>query len=337
MDRFGYLRLRPASVHRGFHIGAGDRRRIRVYLSCKLQQSQFRAGEQLRIEITLLQRANHFGLTRPASQVMRRDCRHSKGTRSAARDRWQSSPCAGDSSRLSPNKKFSAISNMPFSSAEFVAKHSTIPGRSVRPKRSRYCANSVRTSSLAVSSSTRGRFVEDGAARCRTGGSWFADSDEMAELITQNSFRAGMSLHSNLLIHELQRELHQAWRLRRKNVVECRRTDVAVRQPEIRVVQDIEQFRAELQLFRLRHFEILAAQRSPSWRNPGRRFTLRPSVPNCPALASGSSRWKALALSHGSTACGPLFGLPTRLGRWAENPVISGALPWAARRSNRRR
>ena len=53
-------------------------------------------------------------------------------------------------------------------------------------------------------------------------------------------------------------------------------------------------------------------------------------MPNCPALAVGSSRWKAPELSHSLTVRGPLLGLPTRLGRWAENPVISGALPCAA-------
>src|SRR6202044_3679501 len=55
-----------------------------------------------------------------------------------------------------------------------------------------------------------------------------------------------------------------------------------------------------------------------------------PSVPNWPALAVGSSLWKALVLSHEFTVCRPLFGLPTRFGRCAENPVISGALPCAA-------
>src|ERR1700761_5791444 len=62
----------------------------------------------------------------------------------------------------------------------------------------------------------------------------------------------------------------------------------------------------------------------------GPTFTLRPSVPNCPALTVGSSRCKAPAFSHALTVRGPLLGLPTRLGRWAEKPVISGALPCAA-------
>src|SRR5215469_9452423 len=55
----------------------------------------------------------------------------------------------------------------------------------------------------------------------------------------------------------------------------------------------------------------------------------RPAVPNCPALATGSNCWKALALSQAVTVRGPSFGLPTRLGRCDEKPVISGALPWA--------
>src|ERR1035438_3905347 len=57
---------------------------------------------------------------------------------------------------------------------------------------------------------------------------------------------------------------------------------------------------------------------------------LRPAVPNCPASRVGSSRTNALALSQALTEWGPLLGLPTRSGRCAEKPVISGALPWAA-------
>ena len=56
-----------------------------------------------------------------------------------------------------------------------------------------------------------------------------------------------MSIRSGLLVHELQRELHLAGSPRFKNVVECRRTDVAVGQPEIGAVEDIKQFGAELQ------------------------------------------------------------------------------------------
>ena len=52
-----------------------------------------------------------------------------------------------------------------------------------------------------------------------------------------------------LLEHELQRKLHLARSLRLKDMVERRRTDVTVRQPEIRPVQEVKQLRAELQLF----------------------------------------------------------------------------------------
>jgi hypothetical protein len=46
----------------------------------------------------------------------------------------------------------------------------------------------------------------------------------------------------------LQRKLHLARSLRRKDMVERRRTDVTVGQPKIGAVQDVKQFRAELQL-----------------------------------------------------------------------------------------
>jgi hypothetical protein len=39
-------------------------------------------------------------------------------------------------------------------------------------------------------------------------------------------------------------------------MVERRRTDITVGQPEIRAVQDVKQLRAELQLFRFGHLEI---------------------------------------------------------------------------------
>jgi hypothetical protein len=54
------------------------------------------------------------------------------------------------------------------------------------------------------------------------------------------------SNRSALLIHELQRKLHLARSTRRKDIVECRRTDVAVGQTEVRAVQDVKQLRAEL-------------------------------------------------------------------------------------------
>src|SRR6202041_2269465 len=46
-------------------------------------------------------------------------------------------------------------------------------------------------------------------------------------------------------------------------MVEGRRTDVTVGQPEIRAVQDVKQLRAELQLFRFCHLEILKRREVP--------------------------------------------------------------------------
>src|SRR5579862_5351026 len=56
------------------------------------------------------------------------------------------------------------------------------------------------------------------------------------------------SIRSDLLIHKLQRKLHLARSVRGKDIVECRRTDVAIRQPEVRAVHDVKQLRAELDL-----------------------------------------------------------------------------------------
>jgi hypothetical protein len=50
-----------------------------------------------------------------------------------------------------------------------------------------------------------------------------------------------------LLKQKLQRKLHLARRLRLKDMVERRRTDVTVGQPEICAVQDVKQLRAKLQ------------------------------------------------------------------------------------------
>ena len=55
-----------------------------------------------------------------------------------------------------------------------------------------------------------------------------------------------ISIRPDLLVHELQRELHLARRFRLKDMVERWRTDVAVGQPEVRAVQDVKQLRAEL-------------------------------------------------------------------------------------------
>src|SRR6266516_956 len=47
---------------------------------------------------------------------------------------------------------------------------------------------------------------------------------------------------------------------------------------------------------------------------------LRPALPYCPALPTGSSLWKAVMSNQRSTVRGPLLGLATRLGRLAGNP-----------------
>src|SRR5437868_4369425 len=56
---------------------------------------------------------------------------------------------------------------------------------------------------------------------------------------------------------------------------------------------------------------------------------LRPALPNCwiGEFGLGVSCWKAAVLNHCNTLRGPEFGSPTRFGRFAENPVISGAPP----------
>src|SRR5208337_546515 len=62
---------------------------------------------------------------------------------------------------------------------------------------------------------------------------------------------------------------------------------------------------------------------------PGPWTTFRPSSPNTSNLPRGSgwSCWKAFTLNHSCGVRGPEFGLPIRLGRFAEKPVISGACP----------
>src|SRR5215813_4887161 len=72
------------------------------------------------------------------------------------------------------------------------------------------------------------------------------------------AFRARLVLEQ-----ELQRELNQPWRLRRLNVVEGRRTDITIRQPEVRVVQDVEKLRPELERFVLGYPDILERREIP--------------------------------------------------------------------------
>src|SRR5580698_6378369 len=63
-------------------------------------------------------------------------------------------------------------------------------------------------------------------------------------------------LGKRMLKHKLQRKLHLARSLCRKDMVECWRTDVAVGQIEVRAVQDVKHLRAELELLRFSHPEI---------------------------------------------------------------------------------
>src|SRR5436309_5673195 len=75
---------------------------------------------------------------------------------------------------------------------------------------------------------------------------------------------------------------------------------------------------------------FLKAEKSQS-RYPGPCAMLRPAVPNCCTgeFGSGVMRWNAFALSQALGVFGPLLGFcpGTRLGRFAENPLISGAPP----------
>ena len=62
---------------------------------------------------------------------------------------------------------------------------------------------------------------------------------------------------------ELQRKLDQPWRLGRQDLVEGWRADVAIRQTEIGVVEDVEEFRPELKLLGLRHANVLKGGEVP--------------------------------------------------------------------------
>src|SRR5262249_43390847 len=60
-----------------------------------------------------------------------------------------------------------------------------------------------------------------------------------------------------------QRELHQAPRLRGLNLPDVRAVHVVHRHTEIGVIEDVEQFRAELQVFAFREAEILERREIP--------------------------------------------------------------------------
>src|SRR5579884_1777998 len=65
------------------------------------------------------------------------------------------------------------------------------------------------------------------------------------------------------LVHKLQCKLYLAGCLGRQNVVKSRRTDIAVREPEVCAVQDIEHLRSELKLHRTCHLKIFERGKVP--------------------------------------------------------------------------
>src|ERR1700758_508029 len=71
------------------------------------------------------------------------------------------------------------------------------------------------------------------------------------------------SILLDVLIHELQCKLHLARSPRFKDMVECRRTDVAVGQKEVRTVQNVKQLRAELKMRRFGYLDVLKGGEVP--------------------------------------------------------------------------
>lgn len=65
------------------------------------------------------------------------------------------------------------------------------------------------------------------------------------------------------LEQEFQRELNLPCRLRRLDLIESGRTDVAVGQPEIGVIEDVKEFRAELKFFRFSHANVFDCRKIP--------------------------------------------------------------------------
>lgn len=63
---------------------------------------------------------------------------------------------------------------------------------------------------------------------------------------------------------ELQRQLNQLWRLRRQNLVEGWRTDVAVGKAEILVVQEVKELSAQLKFLPSATVMFLNAEKSQS-------------------------------------------------------------------------
>ena len=111
------------------------------------------------------------------------------------------------------------------------------------------------------------------------------------------------------------------------NFAEGRRTDVADRQPEIRVVQHIEELSRGIGIPSIPSMRMFLNAEKSQFTYPGPCTTLRPSFPNTWTWprGSGESCWKALLLNHSGAVRGPEFGLPITLGGLLENPEISGA------------
>src|SRR5512141_40902 len=74
------------------------------------------------------------------------------------------------------------------------------------------------------------------------------DSPQTTAIAAANPSSRFSAIREPILVHELQPELNQAWSLRCQDVIERRRTDVAVRQPEVRMIQDVKELGAELKL-----------------------------------------------------------------------------------------
>src|SRR5436305_8745102 len=65
------------------------------------------------------------------------------------------------------------------------------------------------------------------------------------------------------LVKELKRELYQPRRLRLLYLSEIWRTDIAIRQPEICMIQEVEELGPELKLFRFRYLDVLESRKVP--------------------------------------------------------------------------
>ena len=128
---------------------------------------------------------------------------------------------------------------------------------------------------------------------------------------------------------KLQRQLDHPGTEVGLDLSEIGRTDVAIGQPEISMVQEIEKLSPELKFFSLCHLNILERGKIPI-------HVSRP-LHDIVALVTeylesskriGSEFLEGAYVEPFLWVCGPLFGFPIKLGRFAEKPVISGAPPW---------